>query len=86
MTVVPVAVLRLRRRYCAHVANVWYLTPINAANCAPLIPLRSNSSSNASRRAAGVLTRPNASVFKIPSAAGVVFIVAPCYDAYDFTE
>jgi hypothetical protein len=44
---------------------VAYLIPASRANCAPLAPLLSNSSSNNSRRCAGTHTRPRPSCFKI---------------------
>ena len=45
---------RCRRRFCVQAAKVGYLIPAKAANCGPLKPLRSNSSSRLSRRAVGV--------------------------------
>jgi hypothetical protein len=56
--------LRCRRRFCTHEANVGYFTPTNAANFATAIPLRLNSSSTSSRRARSVQTRPATSTFK----------------------
>src|SRR5206468_1753392 len=67
---------RARRRFCTHVANVGYLTPTSFANSCPLNPLRSNSSSNCSRRAAGVLIRPSTSHFNIAPSVGGVFVIA----------
>jgi len=78
---------RCRRHRCAQVAKVEYLIPTNAANFAPLKPLRSNSSSKLSRRAAGVRTRPNPSVFNnAVSPASVVFVIALRYDIYEMLE
>jgi hypothetical protein len=45
------------------------LIPTNAANFAPLKPLRSNSSNKLSRRAAEVFIRPNTSVLITASTA-----------------
>lgn len=78
---------RLRFRENTQPAKVWYLMPESSANCAPLKPLRSNSSSNVSRLWAGVNTRPRVSVFKIRDwELGVelfVFVIAKRYDVYD---
>jgi hypothetical protein len=63
--------------------------PASVANSCPLNPLRSNSSSKLSRRAAGTLTRRNLSVFNISgspaSTRGLLaeFIVAKALDAAD---
>ena len=61
--------------------SVEYLTPTNLANCTPVIPLRSDSASIASRFSAGVRTRPTSSTFKI-SELDSIPVIATCYDAY----
>ena len=67
---------RSRRRFCAQVASVGYLTPTTAANFFPLNPLRSNSSSICSRRAAGVCIRPSLSVFNTASSALIISVIS----------
>ena len=59
---------RFLRRACTQFANVEYLSPANRAKRIALDPLRSNSSSKASRRAADTSTRPRASCFKMSDA------------------
>ncbi len=55
---------RSLRRLVTQFANVAYLIPASRANFAPLAPLRSNSSSSASRRSADTRTRPRTSCFR----------------------
>ena len=72
------------RRFCTQLAHVGYLIPAHAANFCPLIPLRSNSASSASRLCRGVFTRPITSFFNIPSSSPVVDVIDfLCYDTYD---
>jgi len=73
---------RCRRHHNAQAAKVWYLTPASAANLAALNPLRLDSSSKLSRRAAGVCTRPRSSVLRITSAIVIGFVIAESYDIY----
>ncbi len=57
-------------------AKVGYLVPASAASFAPESPLRSNSSSNCSRRAGGVTTRPMVSDLSNGESFSVVVIAA----------
>ena len=78
---------RCLRRCCAQLAKVGYLIPARAANFTPLKPLRSNSSSKLSRRAAGVFTRPKPSVFNnTTSPASIIDVIALRYDSYEPVE
>ena len=61
-----------------------YLIPVKAANFAPLRPLRSNSSSSCSRRAAAVLRRPSPSVLIMEVVSVEVrAVIVLCYDISD---
>ena len=55
---------RCLRRCSTQFAKVEYLIPASRANFAPLVPHRSNSSGNASRRCADARTRPRTSCFR----------------------
>lgn len=60
--------------------------PAKAANLTALKPLRSNSSSKLSGRAAGVCTRPLVSVFKINPSELCISVIAEGYDVYVIVE
>jgi len=64
-----------RSRFWIQLARVEYLTPTYAANCTPLIPLRSYSFSSSSRLARGNRTRPIASRLKICAPSSGVYVI-----------